>query len=488
MVQAEKIDLTSLATQAMMEKGFIPNFPVNVQKEIATIQAPSIPIKEIDARDMRHLLWFSIDNDDSRDLDQLTYAETLPDGKSKIYVAVALVDLLVKKGDAIDHRAANNTTSVYTPTKIFPMLPEMLSTDLTSLNPDQDRLAMIFESNFVNNTCSVEEGSIYLAYVHNYAQLAYNSVSAWLDGNAPIPPAAAKVPGLQEQIHVQDKIAQQLAACREQHGSLTLEPIDPKPIMADGVPVAIIETKKTRAGMLIENFMIVANTVSARYSQSHKILSLRRVIDTPKRWDKIVEIARQHNFKLSDSPDPIALEKFLTTQKQANPLTFPDLSLLVIKLLGRGEYRMAVPGQSMPGHFGLALHDYSHSTAPNRRYPDLITQRLLLASIAKQPSPYTTGELSKLADHCTEKEDDAEKVERRMRKSAAAMILSTQIGKQFDGVITGAGSSGTWVRVLNPPVEGKIVKGAENLDVGDRVSVKLIHTDIYSGFIDFVKA
>ncbi|HEV8052966.1 MAG TPA: RNB domain-containing ribonuclease [Parachlamydiaceae bacterium] len=478
-------NLDALAKSALLEKGFIPDFSLAILSEVAAIHEPVMPIPNFDAKDMRNSLWFSLDNDDSRDLDQLTYAEKLPTGESKIYVAIACVDLLVKIQSAIDNRAANNTTSIYTPTKIFPMLPERLSTDLTSLNPDEDRVSMIFEG-LLSAEGILQSFSIYLAYVNSHAKLAYDGVSDWLNGG-PILEKISAVKGLSEQIKLQDSIAQVLSKLRHTQGALSLETIEPHTVLKDGIPVAIDTMPKNRGRLLIENFMIVANTISARFADENKLAFFRRVVVSPKRWDRIIDIAKTYGTQLPEKPDSIALEKFLVKQKEADPVAFPDLSLTIIKLLGSGEYRVIYPGKESPGHFGLALRDYTHSTAPNRRFPDLIVQRILLAAIRKQEMPYSTKELENLASHCTMREDDAEKVERKMRKSAAALVLSQDIGKEYDAIVTGVGEKGTWVRVLTPPVEGKLVKGIDSVDIGDKIRVKLLNTDVLNGFIDFGK-
>lgn len=478
-------NLDTIAQSAMLEKGFIPGFPVAVTQELAEIKGPTLPIPNFPAQDLRKLLWFSLDNDDSKDLDQLTYAEKLPNGDSKIFVAIAYVNLLVKKQSPIDNRAANNTTSVYTPTKIFPMLPEKLSTDLTSLNPDEDRVAMVFEGTITADG-TLQTYSVSLAYVHNYAKLAYDAVSAWLDGG-PILDKIKATKGLEEQIRLQDAIAQNLAKLRHSQGALSLETIEPHTVLANGVPVAIDTMPKNRGRQLIENFMIVANTISAKFADANKLAFFRRVVVVPKRWDKIVEIAKDHGTQLPETPDSIALENFLVKERDADPVAFPDLSLTIIKLLGSGEYRVIYPGKESPGHFGLALRDYTHSTAPNRRFPDLIVQRILVAALNQEPMPYTQKELENLAVQCTQKEDDADKVERKLRKCAAALVLSHDIGKEYDAIVTGTGEKGTWVRVLTPPVDGKLVKGIESVDVGDKIRVKLLNTDILNGFIDFAR-
>lgn len=486
MMNGHSIDLTALAQQVLLEQHFIPGFSSEINAEVSKLRAPIIPQHRQDTHDMRHLLFFSIDNDDSRDLDQLTYAEKLPGGKFVIYVAVADVDILVKKHSAIDRRASQNTTSIYTPTKVFPMLPEELSTDLTSLNPGEDRFALIFEG-VLDAEGKLESYSLYRGYVHNHAKLAYDSVSAWLDGKAAIPEKVGAISGLSEQVQLQDSIAKMLDDKRHEAGALSVQTIEARPVISDGIPIAIVESPKNRGKLLIENFMIIANRISAKFSNERGIPSLRRVVVVPKRWDKIVEVAAEHGTKLPENPDPVALERFLVVQQKKNPEVFPDLSLTIIKLLGNGEYRVNMPGKKAPGHFGLAIKDYSHSTAPNRRFPDLITQRLLLSSIDGSSLPYTEKELYELADHCTLQEDTADKIERRLRKSAAALVLSDSIGQIFDAIVTGASEKGTWVRIFHPPVEGKLVKGAENVDVGDRLRVKLVSTDVRQGYIDFVR-
>lgn len=475
--------LTDIAYQAMLDRGMDPEFSPEALDELNQIKGPA-PIDSEPARDLRGLLWCSIDNDDSLDLDQLTVAEGLPDGKIKIYVAVADVDALVKKGSAIDLHARQNTTSVYTPAVIFPMLPEKLSTDLTSLNQDQDRLAIVIEM-VVNTDGSLQDSDVYLAAVCNHAKLAYTSIGAWLEGDASLPQAASAVPGLADNLRLQDQVAQAMKAYRHAQGALSLETIEAKPVF-DGDALSNLEFEhKTRADAIIENFMINANGVNARFLTTKHFPSIRRVVVEPKRWDRIVEIAAEHDVKLPGAPDPKALENFLVEMKQTDPQHFPDLSLTIIKLLGQGEYVAEIPGRTAPGHFGLAAKDYTHSTAPNRRYPDLITQRLLKAALLNQPSPYSMTELTTLAEHCTEQEDDANKIERQVTKSAAALLLQHRIGEQFNGFVTGASEKGTWVRLINMPVEGKVVSGFEGLDVGQRVRVQLVSVDVDRGFIDF---
>jgi exoribonuclease-2 len=477
--------LQSIAYRAMIERGLLPDFSAEALSELSRIETPAVT-SDGPGRDLRELLWASIDNDDSRDLDQLTVAEAVPGDKVKILVAVADVDSLVEKGSAIDEHARHNTTSVYTAAEVFPMLPENLSTNLTSLNLNEDRLSIVIDMAIAADG-SLQDSDIYRARVRNHAKLAYNSVAAWLDGSGVMPDAIAAVKGLEENLRLQDRVAQSMKSLRSVHGALSLETLEAKPIF-DGDEICDLEVEeKNRAKDIIEDFMIAANGVTARYLSSRHLPSIRRVVRTPKRWERIVEIAEAHGFKLPDNPDSKALEAFLTKEKAADPLRFPDLSLSVIKLLGSGEYIAELPGDPAPGHFGLAVRDYTHSTAPNRRYTDLITQRLLKAAIAGRSSPYSKNELDTLAEHCTEEEDAANKVERQVDKSAAALLLESRIGQQFDALVTGASSKGTWARLLDMPVEGRLVHAFEGIDVGDRIRVQLVSVDVERGYIDFRK-
>ena len=481
-----KSDLIEIARQAMSDRGLLPDFSAQVNQELAAIQGPA-PVSGGSIRDLRALLWCSIDNDDSRDLDQLTVCEELAGGAVKICVAIADVDALVQKGDAIDGHAQQNTTSVYTAAQIFPMLPERLSTDLTSLADDQDRLSLVVDMT-IQPDGSLTASDVYRGAVHNRAKLAYSSVGAWLEGKGALPTAAARVSGMDAQLKVQDRVAQALRARRHDEGALELETIEPHAVF-DGDRVVDLKVEPlNRARVLIEDFMIAANGVTARFLQEKGIPSLRRVVRSPERWQRIVAVAKELGENLPPEPDSAALEAFLAKRRKADPVRFPDLSLVIVKLMGAGEYVVERPGQPAIGHFGLAVRDYTHSTAPNRRFPDLITQRLLKAALAGKTSPYSGAELDALATHCTEKEDDADKVERQVRKSAAALLLETRIGDRFDGVVTGASEKGTWVRVFAPPVEGKLVHGFDGLAVGQRVRVKLISTDFERGFIDFVRS
>ncbi|MDA8082716.1 MAG: RNB domain-containing ribonuclease [Nitrospiraceae bacterium] len=477
--------LQRIAHRAMLQRGLLPDFSSEALAELGGIHAPA-SVGGAEVRDLRDLLWASIDNDDSRDLDQLTVAGAMPGGNVKIFVAVADVDALVNSGSAIDGHARHNTTSVYTAGRIFPMLPEKLSTDLTSLNPDEDRMAIVVEM-VIAADGSLVDSDIYRASVRNRAKLAYHSVAEWLEGHGNVPAAVAAVKGLEENLRLQDRAAQGMKNLRHVHGALSFETVEARPVF-DGDEIRDLEVeKKSRAKDIIEDFMIGANGVTARYLLSKKFPSIRRVVRTPKRWERIVELAAEHDFTLPKVPDSKALEEFLTRAKAADPVRFPDLSLAVIKLMGAGEYVAELPGDTAPGHFGLAVRDYTHSTAPNRRYPDLITQRLLKAAIAGSPLPYGNDELEALAKHCTEEEDAANKVERQVRKSAAAMLLENRIGEQFDAIITGAAEKGTWARLLAIPVEGRVAHGFEGLDVGNRIRVQLISVDVDRGYIDFRK-
>ena len=477
--------LQRIARKAMLENGLIPDFTTAAFAELDQAEAPANdPAGHV--RDLGELLWVSIDNDDSLDLDQLTVAEVISGEQVKILVAIADVDALVKQRSAIDEHARQNTTSVYTAAEIFPMLPEKLSTGLTSLNFNEERLAVIIEM-VVNYDGSIKESDIYQARVCNHAKLAYNSVAAWLEGSGPYPASAASVSGLAENLQLQDRTAQSLKRFRHMHGALSLESTEARPIFVGDQIHGLEVEEKNRAKEVIEDFMIAANGVTARFLTSKNFPSIRRVVRTPKRWERIVEIAREHGVNLPVEPNAKALEEFLVRQKAADPLRFPDLSLAVIKLLGAGEYVADQPGEPLPGHFGLAVKDYTHSTAPNRRYTDLITQRLLKAALQGGPLPYSKDELDVLAEHCTLKEDVANKIERQVQKSAAALLLEDRIGEQFDAIVTGASLKGTWVRLLNLPVEGKLVHGFEGLDVGKRLQVQLVSTNVEKGFIDFRK-
>jgi exoribonuclease-2 len=471
----------------MLTRDLLPDFSDEAWAELDAIKGPARADDE-PVRDLRAMLWASIDNDDSRDLDQLTVAEVLQDGRVKIFVAVADVDALVKDDSAIDDHARHNTTSVYTAAMIFPMLPERLSTDLTSLNFHENRRAVVVEM-VIGPDGSVGDSDVYMAMVRNHAKLAYNDVAAWLEGGSAsnLPDAIASVDGLAENLRVQDRTAQKLRHLRHQNGALSFETVQARPVF-EGEEIRDLQaSRKNRATDIIEDFMIAANGVTARFLASKRMASIRRVVVEPKRWDRIVQIAGEYGVTLPTRPDSKALEDFLFKQKTADPVRFPDLSLSVIKLMGAGEYVAQIPGEAGSGHFGLAVRDYNHSTAPNRRYPDLIIQRLLKAAIMDRPSPYDAEELVWLARHCTRAEDDANKVERLVGKSAAALVMRSRIGDQFDAIVTGASSKGTWARLLSMPVEGRLVRSFDEVDVGDRIRVRLEAVDIDRGYIDLAR-
>jgi exoribonuclease II len=463
----------------MAERGLAVDYPEKVLHALEAIRSPASPQKIPAFRDMRDRSWVSIDNDDSLDLDQLTYAESI-DGKDKIYVAIADVDAIVKRDSAIDQYAAHNTTSVYTPTKVFPMLPFRLSNDLTSLNEHQDRCAIVVEMTIFEDG-RYELAEIYPALVQNQAKLAYNAVAGWLERDIPL---ALPLP-LLHQLKLQDGIAQRIQKYRTEQGALGFETIEIQPVIVNNEVVRLEEKIVNRAHKLIENFMIAANVCVTRYLAEWNLPVMRRIVRTPKRWPRIVELARHLGERLPPRPNVKALRDFLSMQRRAHPEKFHDLSLSIIKLLGRGEYVLGTPGGPALGHFDLALRDYAHTTAPNRRFPDLIMQRLLKSHLYGEAIPYRRSELIKIARRCTEKEDDAVKVERRLIKCAAAMMLVHLVGQKYKAMVTGASPKGTWVRITEPPIEGRLTHGYEGVDVGDWIEVQLIRVDIRNGHIDF---
>lgn len=484
MSERRAVDLDELARQAMVDAGLVPGFSREVREEVERLGGPAAASPS--HRDLREQRFFSIDNDDSRDLDQLTFARQQGSAIT-IFVAVADVDALVKKGSAIDERARENTTSVYTPTEIFPMLPEELSTDWTSLNPGEDRAALVVEAD-VESDGSITRSDVYWAMVHNHAKLAYDNVSAWLAGSEELRVETA-VPDIENNIRLQVEATHRLLQRRHEEGALDLTTIEPRAVVRDGKVVDMQVWDRNDARQIIEDFMICANGVVARFLESHGSPVFRRVVRTPRRWEKIVDVAAEHGEKLPPEPDAAALEKFLQRMKKEDRVTFPDLSLTIIKLLGKGEYAVQKPGRAAAGHFGLAVRDYTHSTAPNRRYPDLITHRLVRSVLDEEKGKaYEISELEELAEHCTAREDDANKVERFTTKAAAAQMLLGRIGEEYQGIVTGASGKGTWVRVFSPPVEGKLVRGSKGLDVGDRVKVRLVDAVPEKGFIDFERA
>lgn len=476
-------NISALAAWAMYSRGLEAEFSHSALEQLSLLSGPA---KESGhgIHEMTQLLWCSIDNDDSRDLDQITSIEPLEQGCVRVFVAVSDVDSVVKKGSPIDEHARLNTTSVYSSARVFPMLPEQLCTDLTSLNQDQDRLALITEMTFGVDGLLIES-NIYRALVRNKAKLAYDAVSQWFEGVGELPGPAQKVVGMDTQLSMQDELAQKLRAQRRSQGSLEFETFQPHAVFEGDIIIDIRQQPHNRARQLIEELMIATNGCTARFLAEQGTASLRRVVRSPERWQRIVEVAESYGSSLPDEPDGEALQTFLAKQHQADPLRFPDLSLVIIKLMGRGEYVVEHPrGQSI-GHFGLAVQDYMHSTAPNRRYPDLITLRLLKAALAGEKSPYTDEELETLATHCTAQEDAAQKVERQVRKSEAALLLHHRIGEVFAGLIIGAGERGTWVRIFTPPAEGRLKGDLPTLNVGQKVKVKLVSTSVERGFIDF---
>jgi VacB/RNase II family 3'-5' exoribonuclease len=481
-----RLDLRAVARRAMLDRGLLPDFSSAARTETDAIAQAGAP-SDGSIRDLRGLLWVSIDNDDSRDLDQLSVAEPLAGGAVKLSVAVADVDAVVARYSAIDEHARTNTTSVYTAAQIFPMLPEKLSTDLTSLGEGVDRQAMVVEMT-VSPDGAITESDVYRATVRNHAKLAYAGVAAWLDGAAPAPARVLAVSGADEQLRIQDGVAHLLRRRRFEKGALTLETLEARAVFDDGTLSDLVPEGRNRAKDLIEDLMIAANGITARYLDAKRFPSLRRVLRSPERWSKIVLLAGSLGERLPPEPSNAALEEFLMKRREAAPARFADLSLSVVKLLGRGEYVLDLPGQQAGGHFGLALRDYTHSTAPNRRFPDLITHRLLKAAMSGGKPPYTTDELAVLAGHCTQQEDAATKVERRVRKSAAALLLARRVGQKFDAFVTGSSPKGTYVRIDHPAAEGRLTQGAHGLDVGDRVRVELVHTDFEQGYVDFARA
>lgn len=477
--------LKAIARRAMLEHGLEPDFPQAVGVQLQGITAAAVE-QSAQIRDLRPLLWCSIDNDDSRDLDQLTVAEPLAGGAVRILVAIADVDATVAPGTPIDAHARTNTTSVYTAAQTFTMLPERLSFDITCLAQGAERLSVVIELTVAPDG-SVGASDVYRAVVVNRAKLAYDSVAAWLDGKAAPPAGVAAVSGMDQQLRIQDGVAQRLKRVRHQQGALELTTLEAQSVYEGAALIDLKPEESNRAKELIEYFMIAANGIVARFLESKRSSSLRRVLRTPERWDRIVALAGRCGASLPAAPDATALSAFLVKRQQAAPAQFPDLSLAIVKLLGAGEYVLKRPGQPSEGHFALAVDDYTHATAPNRRFPDVITQRLLKAALGAKPAPYRDDELRALAAHCSDQERNAAKVERQVRKSAAALLLQARVGQQFDAMVTGAADKGTWVRISQPLAEGRLVQGFQGLDVGDPVRVKLIHTDVQRGFIDFAR-
>jgi len=494
--------LSALAYTAMIDKGLKPDFGPEALTQLkqilkttedssahSTKYAPSHrgtqALDDENIQDQTDLLWCSIDNDDSLDLDQLTVCKPLKDGSMVVLVAIADVDCLVPRNSPIDLHAKDNTTSVYTSARVFPMLPNELSTDLTSLNFNQVRLALVCEMHF---SASGQElgSSIYRSKVLNRSKLAYDAVSDWLENKGPLPVAASSVKHMDQQLRDQDQWAQKLRSLRHAKGALEFQSIQPRALFKNDVIHELQEQPHNRARQLIEEFMIAANGCIAKFLTNKGYSSIRRVVRSPEKWQRIVKVAAQYGEHLPSSPDSLALERFLAKRHQADPITFPDLSLVIVKLMGSGEYVLErANDQSNIGHFGLAVLHYAHSTAPNRRYPDLITQRILKAALKGGTAPYTNVELEVLALHCTTQEDASKKVERQLRKSEAALLLQSHLGQSFKGVISGINEAGYWVRIFTPPAEGKLLGLNDHLELGHQVSVKLVHTNVERGYIDF---
>ena len=473
-------DLAAAARREMLQQGFNPDFPPGTDQQLAALRTRPAPA---DGRDLRSLLWSSIDNDSSRDLDQIEVADRV-DAGIRIRIGIADVDSDVEIGSQIDKHAAEQTTTVYTGVQTFPMLPEQLSTDLTSLNEEFDRAAIVVEL-VVAADGSISAPDVYRAIVQNKAQLTYSGVGAWLEGSAPAPAKVAASADLQAQLKLQDEAAHALRAQRQRLGALRFDRIEAEPVIDGGQVKGIAAHQKNRASDLIEDFMIAANEVMARTLQSAGVSSIHRVVRSPERWPRIVELAAQYGEKLPPEPDSKALDAFLQKRKLADPTRFPDLSLAIIKLMGPGEYVLARPGEPDQGHFALAAHDYTHSTAPNRRFADLVTQRLIKAVLNQRQPPYSDDELTAIARNCTLREDAARKVERSMNKRIAAVAMADRVGQTFPAVVTGVTPKGVFVRVQNPPLEGRLVRGEAGVDTGDRIQVKLINTNPERGFIDF---
>ncbi|HJQ31700.1 MAG TPA: RNB domain-containing ribonuclease [Pyrinomonadaceae bacterium] len=480
-------DIRAIAREAVTEAGFEPDFPADVAREVEEIERDAARPSDGDGvRDLRALLWSSIDNKESRDLDQVEYAERT-EGGYRVLVGIADVDAYVPRGSAIDRHAAVNTVSVYTPAEVFPMLPLPLSTGITSLLEGEDRLAVVMEL-ALSKDGDVTSKQVYRALVNNRAKMDYESAGAWLEDRGPAPEVVGKVQGLEEQVRLQDEIAQSLHELRRRAGALELERAELVPVVDEsGHVIRLDERRSNRAQNIIESLMVAANTSMAELLEDKGVPSLRRVVRAPERWPLIVKTAAALGFQLPDEPDPRALSDFMSRRREADPAGYADLSLSILKMMGPGDYMVEAPGLDQEGHFGLAVHDYTHSTAPNRRFPDLVTQRCLKSAAAGAPAPYTREELEEIAARCNLMESAARKVERRMRKTAAAAMLGDHIGETFDAVVTGVKDHGTFARTLHPPADGRIMRGWRGLDVGDRVRVRLLSTDPERGFIDFAR-
>lgn len=477
-------NLNFIARNALQRYGFFTEIPQRALNEAKAMNGDFWPRLDPGVKDLTALLWSSIDNDDSRDLDQIEYCEYRPGGGARVMIAIADVDHYVRQGTYIDAHAIKNGVTVYTGVEIFPMLPERLCNDLSSLVPGQDRLAIVMDF-LINAEGEIKSGEVYRAVVRNHAKLIYEIVGDWFEGRKPLPESVASVPGLEEQLLLQDKVAQLIKESRRRNGALEFDSIETKPVFKEHQVIEIALRQRNRAHQLIENFMIAANGVMVNFLRAKNSPVIQRVVKTPERWERIVEIAIELGDTLPSRPKAKALSDFLERRQKRDPQRFPDLSLSVIKLLGQGEYDVVYPGKKGEGHFGLAVQDYTHSTAPNRRYIDLVVQRLLKAALNKSHAPYSRAELMHIAGWCTDRDQFAKKVERFMRKVAAAMMLLDRVGDTFEGIITGASEKGTYVRLLSPPAEGRVVRRFEGMDVGDNVTVRLIKLSPERGYIDF---
>lgn len=476
--------LTQRAHQTMLDNGFEPEFPRQVFDQLDQINTSAKDVSDPSVRDLRDLLWSSIDNRTSRDLDQVEWAESLPNGDIRVLVGIADVDAMVAKDSPIDDHARQNTVTVYTESKIFPMLPEELSTDITSLNQGVDRLAVVADMTVKENG-DVPESTFFRALVHNHAKFSYEEIGDWFDSGGEMPDELRDDQKLRQQLELQREAAKRLAAYRRTKGALEFESIESSTVIENGEVKGIVSVQPNSARKLIENFMVAANVEMAEFLEANRSASLRRVVKTPARWDGIVRIAAEYGEKLPSEPDQPALAEFLAKRRAADPEHFPDLSLSVVKLIGSGEYVVERPGEDTGGHFGLAVRDYAHSTAPNRRFTDIVVQRLVKAVIAGRPSPYSAEDIEAIATHCNNQEKAARKVERKMRKIAAAAVMQRHVGENFEAIVTGITPSGTFARILRPPVDGRIEQGEHGLNVGQKVRVKLLSADPRSGFIDF---
>lgn len=480
----KQADLRAIARMAMAKYGFITAFPPKVMEKADACDPATPTTNENQVKDLRHLLWSSIDNIDTEDLDQIEYCERGKSGEIDIKVAIADVDVYAPKDSVLDRHAGKNTTSVYTGIEIYPMLPDRLSKNLSSLPMNQDRLAMVIEFSVLPKG-SVRAGKVYRALVRNKAKLVYEQAGAWLENRGPAPQMVLADPQLETQLRLQDEASQRLGKYRAGQGALELETLKTKAVIQNEKVLGLYVEEEDRAKRIIENFMIGANGVTSGMLEKSGRPTIQRVVRTPKYWREIVAVARERQFRLPGRPDASALSRFLDKERKADPQRFPDLSLTIVKLLGPGEYVLYDKNKPI-GHFCMAVTSYTHSTAPNRRYPDLIIQRLVKAALANASSPYRKDELSSLAEHCTEREHAAKKVERFVTKAEGAALLTGRIGQTFEAIITGASDKGVYARLTEPPVEGKVMTSPGGIKVGRKVSVKLVNLDPWHGYVDFV--